>query len=214
MTLQKTDHLIAALADDLRPIKPMRRSRGLLLVALAALTTVGAVLLLSGLAPALAHGHISANQALANGLLLMLGASATAATIAMAFPRVGSRYDGPKWAIAMAAIFPIASVLLLVQASDPASLIGARHGIRCALAGSAAAALIGGVLLFWLRRGAPVSLTRAGVFLGVGAGALGSAIYGLSCPLDDLQHLGIWHFLPVAVCALIGAFAVPRLVKW
>lgn len=214
MPTNSRDELIAELAADLRPVEPMKPLSGLLLVAFGALITAAAVIALEGLAPNFAKGQVSPNAALANGLLLVLGVAAAAATVAMASPRVGARYDGPKWATAMAAIFPLAGVVLLWQGSDRAVLLDAEHGWRCAAYGSAASGLIAAALLVWLRRGAPVSLTRAGVWLGVAAGALGSAIYGLSCPLDSVQHLGIWHFLPVAIWAGLGAAFVPRLVRW
>lgn len=214
MPINNQDDLIAELAADLRPVNPIRPRSGLLLVALAALATAGAVVAWAGLAPALASGHVSPNTALANGLLLMLGVSAAVATVGMASPSVGARYDGPRWAMAMAAVFPVAGGVLLLQGSDASSLEHTLHGWRCAVRGCVASALVAAVLLVWLRRGAPVSLTRAGVWLGVAAGALGSATYGLSCPLDSVDHLGIWHFIPVAVCAAMGAFLVPKIVRW
>mgnify|MGYP005849628023 CR=1 FL=1 len=208
------DDLIAGLAADLQPVTPMKRSSGLLLVALATLATVGVVVTWEGLAPTLASGQVSSNTALANGLLLMLGTAAAVATVAMALPRVGTRYDGPKWATATASIFPAAGMALLMQGSMQAALIDAEHGWRCAVNGSLAAVFVAVALLFWLRRGAPVALHRAGLWLGVAAGALGSVAYGLTCPLDGVSHLGIWHFLPAAICAGVGSLVVPRLVRW
>lgn len=214
MPKDSRNDLIAELTAELRPVRPMKPLSGLLLVAFGALITAAAVVALTGLAPDFAKGEVSPNFAVANGLLLMLGLSAAAATVAMGSPRVGARYDGPRWAAAMAAIFPLAGLVLLWQGADQTALLDAEHGWRCAAYGSAAGGLVAATLLAWLRRGAPVSLTRAGIWLGVAAGALGSAIYGLSCPFDSVHHLGIWHFLPVAVCAGLGAVFVPRLVRW
>lgn len=214
MPTNTRNDLIAGLAADLHPVRPMRARTGLALVAAAVGITVGTVLALAGLAPSVASGNFSFNFALANGLLLMLGIAAAAATVAMASPRVGAKYDGPKWAAAMAAIFPLAGAVLLYQGSGTSAAIDARQGWECALSGTAAATLIAGVLVAWLRRGAPVALTRAGTWLGVAAGALGSAAYGLSCPYETVQHLGIWHFLPVIICGAAGMVLVPRLVRW
>ena len=46
------------------------------------------------------------------------------------------------------------------------------------------------------------------------AGAIGTLLYGLSCPIDSVTHLGIWHVVPVAVAAVAGRLIVPRMIAW
>ena len=49
---------------------------------------------------------------------------------------------------------------------------------------------------------------------GLAAGALGSVAYGITCPLDDLAHVGLVHIVPVGIAALIGRLVVPPLIRW
>jgi len=214
MTMPSQSELITRLTEGLEPVRPLRPRTGLVLVGAATLGTAILVVLLMGIAASVASGHLSPHLLIVNGLLLVLGASASVSVVAMASPSVGSRYDGPKWAMRMAAILPLAAFLLMLGKPDFADLLDAYHGFRCAMIGILASTLVAGTLVVWLRRGAPVSIARAGLYTGVAAGALGSASYGLSCPLESIYHLGIWHFLPVAVCAALGGIAVPGLVRW
>ncbi|MBA3054260.1 MAG: DUF1109 domain-containing protein [Sphingomonadales bacterium] len=207
--------LIDALVADLAPVRPLRGWDGALRVALAAALTLAVVLGSFGLAAPVRAGTMSAMFLLANGLLLLLGLAAGASTILQASPRVGNRHDGPRWAMSMAAVFPFATlVLLALHRTEAAHLIAADTAWHCLAVSLVASLLIGGVLLAWLRRGAPVSPAAAGLHLGVAATALGTAIYGLSCPADSLYHLGIWHALPVIAGALAGRCFIPRLLRW
>lgn len=207
--------LINALVDDLEPVRPLHRIEGGALVAVAAVLTVLLVLVVNGLADNVRTGTVSAMFLLANGLLLMLGVAASASTIAMASPRVGNRHDGTVWAIAMASVFPAVAVIMLAMHSpDAPHLLDAAGSWHCFAGATLASLLIVGALLVWLRRGAPVSPTRAGLHLGIGATALGAAVCGLSCPVDTIYHLGVWHALPVMLGGLAGRFLVPRLLRW
>lgn len=209
------NRLIAELADDLSPVRALRRRHGLLLTALALAMTMLAVVAFNGLRPGLAEGRFSVFFLLVNGLLLVLGLASATAVVAMASPRVSARHDGPKWAMATAAVLPLAAlVLLAVHYGEWLALLGSEIGLHCFAEGSLASILTAGALLAWLRRGAPVAPARAGLMLGVAAGSLGSFAYGLSCPVDTLYHLAIWHFLPVVLGALLGRAAVPALVRW
>lgn len=207
--------LIDALVADLAPVHPLRGRDGGLRVALAAALTLAAVLGLLGLAAPLRDGTMSAMFPLANGLLLLLGLAAGASAIAQATPHVGARHNGPRWTMASAAVFPATALALLALHGDEAGhLIAAERSWHCLAASLLASLLIGGALLTWLRRGAPASPETAGLHLGVAATALGTAIYGFSCPADNLYHLGIWHALPVVVGGLAGRFLIPPLLRW
>lgn len=210
-----SNSLIDALVADLAPVRPLRNRDGALRVALAAALTLAAVLGLLGLSAPLRAGTMSPMFPLANGLLLLLGLAASASTIAQAAPRVGSRHDGPRWAMAMAAVFPAAALVLLAMHHDEAGhLIAADSAWHCLAASLLASLLVGGTLLAWLRRGAPASPETAGMHLGVAATALGTAIYGFACPADNFYHLGIWHALPVVAGSLVGRHLIPSLLRW
>jgi hypothetical protein len=209
------DSLIDALVADLSPVRPRRPVAGALQVALAAAVTALVVVGVNGMAENLVRGTVSPLFLLANGLLLLLGVAASASTIAMANPRVGSRHGGARWAMLMAGVFPAAAILMLaMHRAEWPHLLGAAEGWHCFAEATLASLLTGGALLFWLRRGAPVSPNIAGLHLGVGSTALGSAIYGISCPVDMIYHLGIWHALPVVLGGLAGRFLIPKLLRW
>jgi hypothetical protein len=117
--------------------------------------------------------------------------------------------------MATVAILPLTAIVTAMAQGAGADPLFREHvDLHCVFYGSGYSVLVAATLLYWLRRGAPVSLERAGLYLGTAAGALGMFAYGLSCPLDSMSHLGIWHVLPVAGMALLGRLAVPRLLRW
>ncbi|WP_041685998.1 NrsF family protein [Erythrobacter litoralis] len=206
--------LIAELTEDLQPVRAMKARDGLLLAALAGAITVLAVWLAADLWEGIAHGEASAFFFVTNGLLLVLGLAAVTATVALASPSVGNRQDAPRWALAMVAILPFTAVATVFAAgSGPAALVDP-YSLHCLTAATGASALTFVALTYWLRRGAPVSVETAGFFAGIASGAIGSFAYGLSCPIDGVAHLGLWHVLPVAIAGLIGRTVLPPLIRW
>lgn len=215
MTMNRLPNpLIDALADDLAPVRPMTARAGLAWVAAALAATLVAVELLHGLWHGAFAGEADPLFWIANGLLLLLGAASAASAVRMAGPRVGNRHEAPRWALAAVAVLPLAALATVLSDAGAGSPLHDPYGVKCALASLAAAGLTAVVLVAWLRRGAPVSLAAAGFHTGLAAGALGSVAYGLSCPIDEAAHLGIWHVLPVFVAGLAGRWLVPPLVRW
>lgn len=206
--------LIERMATELQPVRPIKARDGWFAVALSALITVLGVHAVSGLWAGIAAGEASAFFMITNGLLLVLGLADTANVVAMVSPRVGNRYEGAKWLLAMAGVLPFAALVSLAGYAGPLAVLADPSGVVCAAAALLSAVLTGAALVLWLRRGAPVSLGAAGWQTGVAAGALGSVAHGLSCPIDDIVHLGIYHFVPVAIAGVIGAAIVPKLVRW
>lgn len=206
--------LIAQLASELEPVRPLQLRHGLALVALATGLTIAVILLLQGLWSGLANGQAAAIFFIANGLLALVGVAAALEVVRMAAPRVGARHDGLRWLMAALAILPVTALLLVALEGTVAGHYHAANGLHCFLAGTGSGAGVAAALAVWLRRGAPVALKAAGFYTGVAAGALGSFAYGLSCPFDTTWHLGIWHVAPVAVSAALGRFAMPALIRW
>ena len=149
-----------------------------------------------------------------NGLLLLLRLASAGAVIAMASPGVGNRHDAPKWSFAMLGVLPLAALSSVVSHDAGIGDLNDDTALHCLSASLIAAAAMGGALTMWLRRGAPVSQQAAGWFTGIAAGAIGTLLYGFSCPVDSVTHLGIWHVVPVAVAAIAGRLIVPRLIAW
>lgn len=206
--------LIAQLAGELEPVRPLRMRHGLALVALATALTVAAVALWQGLWSGPAEGQAAAIFFIANGLIALVGLASARTVVRMATPRVGVRQDGSRWLMAALAILPVTALPL--EALE-GSLLGHDHaaeGLHCFIAGTASGIAVAAALVIWLRRGAPVAPNAAGFYTGVASGALGSFAYGLSCPFDTIGHLGIWHVAPVAASAALGRLIVPPLVRW
>jgi len=213
--MNRVNHnLIEQMTADLKPVKAIKPRDGWLAVALAIVLTVLAVHVIEGLRAGIVTGRASAFFMIANALLLLLGGAATASVVAMASPRVGNRYDGAKWALAMAAVVPFAALASIVGSGDPVAATADPYGLDCAMKSLIASSITAVTLIAWLRRGAPVSLAAAGWQTGIAAGALGSLAYGMSCPLDDVVHLGLYHVLPVGIAGVIGRLVVPKLVRW
>jgi hypothetical protein len=88
------------------------------------------------------------------------------------------------------------------------------HGAECFAVGCGSSLLVLGLLVMWLRRGAPTSPERAGLVAGVAAGAFGIFAFSLHCPFNDIVHIGLWHSAVVVIMAAVGRAVVPPLIKW
>lgn len=206
--------LIASLAEDLAPVAPLKRRNGWLVALVAVGATVLGVWFYEGLWQVALAGNAAPIFFVTNGLLLLLGLAAAAAVLTLASPAVGNRQDAPKWAAAMLAILPLTAVVTTVAGGHTITELLDPHSAYCLSAGMVASLLTFAAMTWWLRRGAPVSTGAAGLWAGIAAGAIGSFAYGLSCPIDTVDHLGVWHIAPVALCGALGRMVLPRLIRW
>lgn len=206
--------LITELAADLEPVRPIRETSGILTLAAAFVLSAAGLVLVEGVNRSLSDGHSSPLFFVATALFAVVGIAAALAVLKMASPRVGNRQDGVRWSLFALSALPFAAV----AAGAIGRTLGADfvdpEGFACMLFALAGGVMIGGALVFRLRQGAPVSLDAAGTYTGVAAGALGCVAYAMSCPIDSVGHLGIWHVLPIAIAALIGRLIVPPLIRW
>ncbi len=208
------ENLIAGLAEGLEPVRQFKSRDGALWVALAVTLTGLGVFVIEGFWQGMLQGEAAPFFWVTNGLLLLLGLAAATSVITMASPHVGNRYDAPRWAAAMVGVLPLAALISAISSGDVSHSTMHVVGPHCVKASLIAASLTGVALIAWLRRGAPVSLNLAGWLTGLAAGSLGTFVFGLSCPLDTVMHLGVSHILPVAISAVIGRLIVPPLVRW
>ena len=206
--------LIAQLADELEPVRPLQMRHGLALVAVATVLTIAVIALWQGLRSGPTDGQATAIFFIANGLIALVGLASARAVVRMAAPRVGVRQDGLRWLLAALAILPVTALLLAALEGAVGGHDHATDGLNCFIAGTVSGVGVAAALIIWLRRGAPVAPSLAGFYTGLAAGALGSFAHGLSCPFDTIGHLGIWHVAPVAVSAALGRIAVPALIRW
>ncbi|MBL4835805.1 MAG: DUF1109 domain-containing protein [Pseudomonas sp.] len=206
--------LIDDLIEDLQPIRPVLARQGALWVTGATLVTIALVVLLLGVWEGVISATASPYFFITNGMLAALGGAAAWTVVRMANPQVGNSAGPALWSILLLAIIPASAVVTQTLHGQIEETITDVHGLACAIQGTAFATITATVLVIWLRRGAPVSLTAAGTLTGFAAGAIGTFAYGLACPIDTLPHLAIWHCIPVGFCALIGRMAIPKLIQW
>jgi hypothetical protein len=216
MTMERnSDALIAQLVEGLEPVRPLRFGAGLAQVLAAAAVAAVAVIALFGLRPDLAAGRFDPMHVVSTGLFFGLGLAASVTVIVMSRPLVGSDHSGWRWAAGMAALLPLAALIVgLSRGGIAAVMTPANHGMQCFAVGGAASLIVFGVLTAWLRRGAPTAPDRAGLVAGIAAGAFGTFAFALHCPDNDIVHIGLWHSAPVLAMALLGRAIVPRLIRW
>lgn len=203
------------LAQDLQPVRPMKPVQAWAMTGLAVVAAIGVSLLVLGARPDVASGRPEPFLMLANGLLLMLALASSLAVISMARPQIGNSYQGPGWALGMAAILPASALgLMLLHESPSLGLPWVENGLIC-LASSAGLSLIVALpLIWWLRRGAAARPGLAGLLTGIAAGSFGVFAFALHCSHGDMMHIGIWHSLAVIACGGIGRIAIPPLIRW
>lgn len=69
-------------------------------------------------------------------------------------------------------------------------------------------------LIVAVRAMAPTRLRLAGCALGLSAGALAAALYGLHCPEQGAAFVMTWYSLGIAASAVLGALTGARLLRW
>ena len=210
-----SDNFIDSLVQDLKPVRRLRprTAVGFTLAALVVAMALPAAFL--ALREDILGGNLTPMFMLTSGLFLVLAVAASYTVIDMARPLVGNRHDGWAWAAAAVALLPAGACLkALFTWLRGAELVIHADGVLCLTVGTSLAVLLGAVLTFWLRRGAPTSPERAGLLTGVAAGSMGMFAFGLYCASDDLMHVGVWHVLVVIVSAGLGRMIVPRLIRW
>jgi len=206
--------MIAGLADGLEPVRAFTSRDGFAMLGIASLAVVAIVHLTKGIWFEGITGQASPFFYVTNGLILLLGLASAATVVHMASPWVGNQHEAPVWASAMVGVLPVTALLSVFSHGSWAEVLVDDHAAACVAASIASAFCVGGALVFWLRRGAPVSLNLAGWFTGLAAGALGNSFYGITCSVDVIAHQGIWHVVPVIASAVIGRLVVPGLVRW
>jgi len=213
--------LIAALADDLEPVSRINARHGAALIAFGTIVAGAACIAVFGFWTGMLAGKASPFFWISNGLLALAGAASAAGLAAMGVPKVGLRSTAPLWSAGMLAVVPLTAIVLFMTLESGHSHDHVGHlmeptmtDLKCAACSLGAAAIVALAAIVYLRRAAPVSLDRAGWLTGLASGSLGALAYGITCPLDDITHLGIYHVLPVAAAAVIARFLVPPLIRW
>ena len=208
--------LIAALTEDLQPVGRVKPAQGAALIAFATLVAGIVSVVIFDFWDGMLQGDASPFFWISNGLLLLLGAASTSALVAGTLPRVGHRPTAPSWAFAMLGVLPLAAIITFAGAPAAHSHEGLNDPAawHCTVSSFAAALLVALACVMFLRRGAPVAIERSAWLTGLAAGSLGTFAYGITCPLDGMIHLGVWHFVPVVLTAIAARLCLPPLIRW
>lgn len=209
----------SALVDDLTPVRVIKRRDTLLLVAGATFIASVIVALTYGMRADVLAGNPHPIVIIRAGLLLLLGLATTLAVAAVARPSVGKPQNGWMWALAAAAVLPLAALakfIYLYASGQPLELfmLDFEFGLRCLMISSLSALWIASFMTWWLRRAAPIALNRAGWLVGLAAGSFGTFSFNIYCNSVNIFYIGLWYSLAVTICAIAGRLIVPRLIRW
>jgi hypothetical protein len=192
-----------SLAEELEPVKPLNANGAI--GSMVLLTAVGAVFVVSTLGfrdQFLGSTATDPMFLIRSGLLVVLAAASLSAATW-------------RWAAIAALIVPIAAaVAALVSRTPVAERLHPVNGVECLTYSISIGLVLGAVLTWWLRRGAPTSPERAGTVTGLAAGSLGTLAYSMHCPHNDLVYIGLWYTIAIGITTLVGRLFVPRLVRW
>lgn len=213
--VRNSNVLIAELVGSLEPVKPLRFAQGIGQTLAVAAVSIVAALSWFGLRADLQAGLVNPVHLISTGLYLGLAVAASVTVVVMSRPCVGSDHSGWTWAAAMAALLPAAGLIVgVVGGHDMLSASNLAHGADCFAKGGAASLGVFAMLVWWLRKGAPTAPDRAGLVAGIAAGSFGIFAFSLSCPDNDIVHIGISHSAVVLAMGAIGRAIVPSLVRW
>jgi hypothetical protein len=205
MTRPTTDQLIASLAADLKPARPLPPPATRLAAWMAlALATAALGVVLLGPRADLAQSVRSAAFLSRQGIALVAGLLAAWSALVLGVP--GAERSTLQRA---APLFVMAAWLLMLGApllADDTAGSRLAHAFEwvCAARVTVLAIPPGVALYVMLRRAAPLRAGWTGALAALGAAAVGAAAIQCICPVDSPAHLLVAHALPVLVFAVAG----------
>jgi hypothetical protein len=212
----KTEDLVSMLSTGAEAVDPKRVAwRYLLAVScgtLAALALMAATLKLN---PALPHELSEPMFWVREALCASLGVVGLVGVARLARPGRPLGWVPVGIALPVIAIWALAAVILFA-APPPARahLIFGRTARVCPFLITMIAAPLFIAFVWALRGLAPTRLRLTGAAAGFAAGSIGALVYSLHCPELAAPFIGIWYLLGITICATLGAWAGPRLLRW
>lgn len=211
-----SNDLIGRLADDLRPVTPLRHSLmlclGLVVGAVAAL-----VLMVNWIG-------VRGDLAAASGTFVFW--SKFAYTLAMTLlglwaadrlARPGGRLRAPLVGVfAVLALTGAGAILQLATSApeDVRSLVLGGSALVCPFYIVALSLPVFALSVLVMRRLAPTNLVAAGFAAGLLSGAAGSWVYAFHCGESGLPFVTLWYTTGILAVAFIGAATGRWLMRW
>lgn len=209
-----TDDLIARLAADLKPVRPMAMQRLLLgALLLSGLVAVTAMLVLLGMRPDMAAASATMIYWTKFGYTLAFALLGLAATLVLARPEGSTRWPWLAGLGLLAALLVLA-VVQLARADDMMPLIMGSSILRAFTYIPIFALPVLLAALLALRRMAPASPSLAGFAAGIMAGGTGAWIYAFACMETGMMFLALWYTLAIVIVGGIGAALGRFLLRW
>lgn len=201
----KTEDVIRSLITDAAPVRrlPAAGGRGARWAAAASALVVAGALAL-GPRPDLASKAGDAHFLTEAAALLLLFAAAARGAFQLSVP--GEERSPATIALPAAALaLWLAAILSHAWSAGPAAAFDPSPGYRCVwrvLLLGASPAVIGVILV---RRAAPLKRGWTGTLLGLAAFSAAALGTRALCPIDRPEHVLLWHVVPVALLASLGA---------
>lgn len=144
-----------------------------------------------------------------------LGAAVAAASLPLVARLARPGRPGGMRLVALAGLAVIAAVAALLVAWDAAQRIELGRPIPRCLVYIPLFATPTAIALFWLVRGlAPTRLALIGAAVGAASGGIGAMAYAVYCPFENYLTVLSWYVMGIAICAVLGALAGGRLLRW
>ncbi|MCC5977659.1 MAG: DUF1109 domain-containing protein [Salinarimonas sp.] len=208
----KTDQLIAMLARDGAPRRPLRDTFCLASAAGLAVALV-VFFVIYGFRPdlAAASGDIRLWVKIATPVLLAAGAGlAMAATLR---PESHARRMALIAAPLLISLAVIGELFALPAAQWGSALVG-DNAVKCLVSIPLLAAAPFIALMQAARSGASTRPALTGAVIGLAAAGCGAALYALFCPDDSPLFVATWYSLAALGMAGIGALVGQRWLRW
>ncbi len=196
----KTEALIQDLAQNLRPVQPLRHP--ILRTIFWLCFTIPFVTIVSlkiGLRSDVVLTFLKPSFLFQVALLILLSLTTSISAFFLAVPDVRSRHYIFLPTIVFAGWLLIFTGLLFFGMGSQAGT-----GWKCLRNISILSLPPAGLIYFMLWKAVPLRTNATGVFAFLGASALGCLATRFICPQDDLLHFFVWHCIPVALTAGLG----------
>jgi hypothetical protein len=211
-----SDELIARLASNLKPVRPLAMQRLIFgAVLLSGAIAVVAMLIWLGLRADMAAASTSMMFWTKFGYTMALAALGGAASMVLARPDGRTRWP---WfgALALFAVALGGAFIQLAgaQPDDISTLVWGGTALACPwrIVVLGLPVLLG--VLLALRRTAPANPALAGFAAGILSGGTGAWVYSFACAENGMMFLAVWYTLGIVIVGGLGAVFGRLLLKW